>query len=271
VDKTSCILSFVNRPIDPGELSSNPGNPEKLDNFLNFISVFLRPSVIFETGAQEEIQAHRELGGNFLLIMTHFRRIGPGHLGSATTRHEVLAPLPHTTVVTARRELGEWPILGGYVRSAKIVWVDRASEHEGESPEERAKRQSKNDFAIETGAQSLANGDDSIIWPESTTRIKTIKRNGKIKKKARPSGELLDIRPGVGRMISKLTPEQRRNVRILGVAEHYGSRLKYLRPSLAITRPEMPLEGDEPKIWLEQSRLILQRGLDLAMLHDSRR
>lgn len=283
------LVGYEQPPPQPDdEILSRPVNMKVFNTVLWATRIVLHPSVAFEPGSEEEITVHRDNGGCLLLVMTHLNRLGPFSLGSAVVSHnDLLGHLPGKTGITAAYWLRKVPILGDALDECGIEWVRRGSEHQNETAEEKKIRKAQNSEKTKIGGRYLAAGNSWYIMPEGETRVE-VPRNreeenwykrwrlkGKeFERVPREQGEkakLLPIRDGVVNLLDLLTPEQRRNLKILGVAEYYGPRvLSSFRPTLAFTKPEVPVEGDRED-WRLQVHDILQRGLDLAKEHDAKR
>jgi hypothetical protein len=151
--------------------------------------------------------------------------------------------------------------------------IERSLEHENETPAERAARREANRRTQAIGGRFLAAGYNWLIFPEGGTK-KVVKKDGRAIREKREPGVLLPLRNGFVYSLESMTEEERRKVKMLGIAAHFSEgRFSNLHPTIYITRPEAPIEGTgaEEK-WLKQGEDLLGRGLAEAVrLHDLRK
>lgn len=225
----------------------------------------------FEKGTREEIAEHRDSGGSFLVLMTHFKRMEILAMAQIARNNRSLQHLQYRTGITARSEMGELLEPFGYIiRHSGAQFVDREQENLGETEEERDARRERNEETQSAGGRFMVYGN-WVIWPEGKSKEEVMKDgevvrgpDGKPLRKPRDPEKLLPVKSGFVYSLKAMPPEKRRDVRILGIAAHYGERrFSILRPTMAIPRLAVPLEGDYDD--RSHQRRVRQQGEDLLL------
>ncbi|HYF97201.1 MAG TPA: 1-acyl-sn-glycerol-3-phosphate acyltransferase [Patescibacteria group bacterium] len=223
----------------------------------------------FEKGTREEIAEHRDAGGSFLLLMTHFRRWEIPAIGQITHSNASLRHLRFRTGITSRREIGELPGVGYIVRNSGCQFIDRSYENTGETEQEKKARQDRNQAVQASGANFITHGGHWLMFPEGGSKEilmedgkKVIGPDGKAVRVPRQPDKPLPLQMGFVNLLGCMTPEQRARVKIMGIAAHYGKRrASSWRPTIVIPRLVTPLEGNyESK---DHQSKVLQQGQDL--------
>ncbi len=225
----------------------------------------------FEEGARDDIREHRDNGGTLLMLMTHFRRWEPLVMAQVARVNEPLKHVQYSTGITARRAMFELPVVGPLVvGNSGAQVVDRAIEHTNETPEQKAVRKEANQKTQAVGGRFLASGRNWLIFPEGGSR-KIVERNGESVREEREPGVLLPLQRGFVYTLESMTPEERERVKLLGVAVHYGERLfSSFRSSVAIPRPETPVDGTGDEMFQQGEDLLSRAVADVVRLDAGR-
>jgi 1-acyl-sn-glycerol-3-phosphate acyltransferase len=175
-----------------------------------------------------------------------------------------------TTGITARSELFDWPFPAGYVvRSSGAQKIKRSLEHPNETAEEKTARKEANQLTQAIGGRLLAKGYNWLIYPEGNS-MQIVEENGKKVRIPREPGVMLPLYDGFVYSLENMTDEERRRVKMLGIAVHYGEgALSHFNPTVHIGMPVSP-EGTRED-WFHQGEEILSHGISEAVrLHELR-
>lgn len=238
---------------------------------LTAINLAMHSTTYFEEGAVEDLQEHRDNGGSLLLLMTHFRRWEPIVIADVARSNKPLRHIQYSTGITARSKLFDLPFPAGFVvRHSGSHRVNRSTENPNETPEERARRKEENRKTQITGGRFLARGLNWLIFPEGSSR-ETVEVDGQTIRIPRKSGEVLPLQLGFVYTLESMSEEERRRVKLLGIAVHYGDRrLSSLRPTVHVGRPVSPIEGTSEEL-RQQGEDILRHGVSEAVRLDALR
>jgi len=232
--------------------------------------VVMHAETYFEDGAVEDLHEHRDNSGTLLLLMTHFRRWEPIVMAQVAAKNEPLHHLKYNTGITARRKLFELPVAGYIVRNSGAQIVDRPTENIDETPAQKAVRREENQRTQAIGGRFLASGFNWLIFPEGGSR-EVVEEDGKKIRKERKPGVVLPLQNGFLYTLESMSEEERRIVKLLGIAVHYGDRrFSSLRPTVHVSRPVAPLAGTREEI-RQQGEDLLRAGVARAIELDGYR
>lgn len=251
------------------------------------VSLVLRGTrTFFEMGGKDDIRAHRDNGGSLLMIVSHASRWDTVAIAPITRTNEPLQHVQYNTGITAREEIFDIPVVGGVVKRSGAQKVKRSLENPDESEEEKADRQKDNEGTQGGIGRVLASGGNGLVFGEGISKVPVTDKSGKALygpdgkpiRRPRKPGEVLPVRKGFVYSLKSMTPEERKRVKLLGIAIYHGDRrFSGIRGTVAIPRPVDPLEGDYgdkdfQELVRQQGDDLLRRGMaDAARLDRERR
>ncbi|HVX47890.1 MAG TPA: 1-acyl-sn-glycerol-3-phosphate acyltransferase [Candidatus Saccharimonadales bacterium] len=260
----------VEKPVADPDISENLGK-----RYVKWIAIKLSGAVLhsdvhYEEGAEEEILEHRDAGNPLQILMTHFRRVEPLVIAEIAGKQKTLRHIRYTTGITGKEELFDVPVIGWFIRNGGVQKVSRPIENPNETPEQRALRKERNQQTQALGGRFLASGYNWLIFPEGGSR-RTVEQDGQLVRVYREPGVVMPAQNGFVYSLENMTDEERRKVKLLGIAVHYGEgRFSSLHPTVHISRPVPPIDGTREER-RQQGEDLLRHGVAEAVrLHEAR-
>lgn len=239
-------------------------NKPVLATILTLVDATFHGENYFEYGAEEEIRHHRDLGGSFIILLTHYRHADPVVMGKIARRNESLRFLQYTTRVAAKRDLFHKRLYGFIIRSCCQPF-DRSIEHPYETLEQKEERREKNQKAIAVLGQVIEAGGNCLILPEGGSKDPVLDdfgqfqydKDGKMIRVPRRPGVLQEIQNGFVYVVEGLSTEARERTQFLAVAVNFGNRLfSNFRATSVVSRPEPIIDGPSEDIKLQGVNLL---------------
>ena len=232
--------------------------------------LLFHPDLHFESGREgkEMWRDHVESDDPTLGLMSHARE-ADAVLMARIVFERALRGMRYETIVTAKEQLRQIPIVGFIVRKGGTSPVDRVFENPFETPEEKKRRMDKNLNNKHVGITVLRAGGNILGFPEGGTTARKRLPDGSFERVPRQKDEILPHQAGFANMVIDSPPDVRERLRLMTIVSRYGEGLlSMFHPTTVVMDPVRPVDGGVPEL-KAQSEALMHRANELAIEIDT--